>query len=131
MFEPGEGLFTFYSDFLILSNTNGMKVFFSTWRGRVLLLTHKAVNNTAPEYLCDLIRLNVKSTTIRTHASFDPCLLCVPPISKTCANSFFDRSFVYAAPTLWKALDLDIRLLLFHALKKRVKTHLYLKYFAN
>ena len=29
-----------------------------------LPLTHKAVNNTAPEYLCDLIRLNVKSTTI-------------------------------------------------------------------
>ena len=54
------------------------------------------------------IRLNVKSTTIRTRASFDPCLLCVPPISKTCANSFFDRSFVYAAPTLWNALDLDI-----------------------
>ena len=66
----------------------------------ILLLTHKAVNNTAPEYLCDLIRLNVKSTTIRKRASFDPCLLCVPPISKTCANSFFDRSFVYAAPTL-------------------------------
>ena len=33
------------------------------------LLTHKAVNNTAPEYLCDLIRLNGKSTTIRTRAS--------------------------------------------------------------
>ena len=29
---------------------------------KILLLTHKAVNNTAPEYLCDLIRLNVKST---------------------------------------------------------------------
>ena len=94
-----------------------------------MLLTHKAVNNTAPEYLCDLIRLNVKSTTIRTRASFDPCLLCVPPISKTCADSFFDRSFVYAAPTLWNALDLDIRLLPFDAFKKRVKTHLYLKYF--
>ena len=51
------------------------------------MIHHKAVNNTAPEYLCDLIRLNVKSTTIRTCASFDPCLLCVPPISKTCANS--------------------------------------------
>ena len=98
---------------------------------KILLLTHKAVNNNAPEYLCDLIRLNVKSTTIRTRASFDPCLLCVPPISKTCANSFFDRSFVYAAPTLWNALDLDIRLLPFDAFKKRVKTHLYLKYFAN
>ena len=80
---------------------------------------------TAPEYLCDLIRLNVKSTTIRTRASFDPCLLCVPPISKTYANSFFDRSFVYAAPTLWNTLDLDIRLLPFDAFKKRVM------YFAN
>ena len=86
-----------------------------------LLLTHKAVNNTAPEYLCDLIRLNVKSTTIRTRASFDPCLLCVPPISKMCANSFFDRSFVYAAPTLWNALDLDIRLLPFDAFKKELR----------
>ena len=68
--------------------------------------THKAVNNNAPEYLCDLIRFDVKSTTIRTRASFDHCLLCVPPIIKTCANSFFDRSFVYAAPTLWNSLDL-------------------------
>ena len=34
----------------------------------ILLLTHKAVNNTAPEYLCDLIRFNVKSTIIRTRA---------------------------------------------------------------
>ena len=98
---------------------------------KILLLTHKAVNNTAPKYLCDLIRLNVKSTTIRTRASFDPCLLGVPPISKTCANSFFDRSFVYAAPTLWNALDLDIRLLPFDTFKKSVKTHLYLKYFVN
>ena len=98
---------------------------------KILLLTHKAVNNTAPKYLCDLIMLNVKSATIRTRASFDPCLLCVPPISKTCANSFFDRSFVYAAPTLWNALDLDIRLLPFDTFKKSVKTHLYLKYFVN
>ena len=44
---------------------------------KILLLTHKAVNNTAPEYLCDLIRLNVKSTTIRIRASFDPCLLFI------------------------------------------------------
>ena len=75
---------------------------------KIVLLTHNAVNNTALEYLCDLIRFNIKSTTIRTRASVDP-LLCVHPISKTCANSFFDRSFVYAAPTLWNAIDLDIR----------------------
>ena len=89
------------------------------------LLTHKAVNNTAPEYLCDLIRLNVKSTTIRTRAFFYPCLLCVPPISKTCANSFFDISFVYAAPTLWNALDLDTRLLPFDAFKKELR-HIFI-----
>ena len=41
-----------------------------------------------------------------------------PPISKTCANPFFDRSFVYAAPTLLNALDLDIRLLPYDAFKK-------------
>ena len=75
---------------------------------KILLLTHEAVNNTAPEYVCDLIRLNVKSTTIRARASFDPCLFCVPTIRKTCANSFLDRSFVYAAPTLWNAIDVDI-----------------------
>ena len=68
-------------------------------------------NTIAPEYLSNLIRFNVKGTTIRTRASFDPCLLCVPPISKMYANSFFDRSFMYAVPTLWNALDLDIRLL--------------------
>ena len=84
-----------------------------------LILTHKAVNNTAPEYLWNLIRLNVKSTTIRTRASFDPCLLCVPPISKTCANLLFDRSFGYVAPTFWNALDLDIRILPFDTFKKK------------
>ena len=52
------------------------------------------------------------------------CLLCVPPISKTCANSLFDRSFVYAAPTLWNSLDLDIRLLPFDAFKKSQDTSL-------
>ena len=73
----------------------------------------------------------ISSSITPSHASFDPCLLCYPPISKTCANSFFDRTFVYAAPTLWNALDLDIRLLPFDVFKKRVKTHLYLKYFVN
>ena len=60
----------------------------------ILPLTHKAVNNTAPEYLRDLFRLNVKSTTIRTRASYDPCSLCVPPISKRCANSFFEELII-------------------------------------
>ena len=96
----------------------------------ILLLTNKAVNNTAPEYLRDLIKFNVKGTTIRTRASFDPCLLCFHQLVK-CVLIHFDQCFMYASPTLWNALDLDMRLLPFDAFKKRVKTHLYLKYFVN
>ena len=40
-------------------------------------------------------------------------------------NSFFDRSIVYAAPTLWNALDLDIRLLPFDAFKKELR-HIFI-----
>ena len=69
-----------------------------------------------------------KGTTIRARAFFDPCLLCDPTIIKRRANSFFYRSFVYVSPTLWNALDLDMRLLPFDAFQKRVKTPLYLKY---
>ena len=86
---------------------------------KILHLTHNAVNNTASEYLRDLIKLNVKSTTSHTRASFDLCLLWVSPISKMCTNSFFDRSFMYAVPTLWNTLDLDIRLLPFDGYKRK------------
>ena len=62
---------------------------------------------------------NDKGTTVRTLPSFDPCLLCVLPISKMCANSFFERSFVNATPTLRNAFDLESRLLPFDAFKKK------------
>ena len=32
----------------------------------------------------DVLCIIAKSTTIRTRASFDPCLLCIPPISCCC-----------------------------------------------
>ena len=41
----------------------------------------------------------------------------------------FERSFLYAAPTLWNKLSMDIRMLEFNQFKSRVKTELYLKYF--
>ena len=49
---------------------------------KILLLTHKALNDTSPEYVCDLIRINVKSTTIRTRASLDPCFYVFPQLVK-------------------------------------------------
>ena len=50
--------------------------------------------------------------------SFDHCLLRVLPVSKTNINSFCERTFMYAAPTLWNTLDLNIRLLFFYSFKK-------------
>ena len=38
---------------------------------------------------------------------------------------------MYAAPTLWNTLDLDIIVLPFDDLKKRFKTHLYMKDFVS
>ena len=59
----------------------------------------------------------------------DHCLLSIPPISKMCANSYFERSFSYAAPFLWNRLDMSIRMLDFDHFKSRIKTELYLRYF--
>ena len=50
-------------------------------------------------------------------------------ISKTFVVSFFERSFLCAAPTLWNKLSIDIRMLEFDQFKSRVKTDFYLKYF--
>ena len=60
-----------------------------------------------------IININDEGTTVRTCESFDPCLLCVRQLSQMCAHSFFERSFIYAAPTQCNALDLDSRLLPF------------------
>ena len=48
---------------------------------KIVLFTHKAVNYTAPDYSWDLISVNDKSTIVHTLASFDPCLLSIPPVS--------------------------------------------------
>ena len=39
-------------------------------------------------------------------------------LSKKCTISFFERSFMHAAPTLWNTLDLDIIFFPFDAFKK-------------
>ena len=95
---------------------------------QILILTHKAFHGVAPVYLCELIT-KYEQATVRTRRAQDCFLLAIPPISKTCAVSFFERSFIYAAPTLWNQLSIDIRMLEFNQFKSRVKTELYLKYF--
>ena len=97
---------------------------------KILILTHKEFHGVAPVYLCELITKH-EHATVRTRRAQDCFLLSIPPISKTCAVSFFERSFLCAAPTLWNKLSIDIRMLEFDQLKSRVKTELYLKYFES
>ena len=57
---------------------------------KILILTHNAFNGSAPEYLCELI--TKQSVSVRTRRAEDCYVFSVPPISKSCANSFFERS---------------------------------------
>ena len=92
---------------------------------KILILTH---NGSAPEYLCELITKH-NNVSVRKRRAEDCYLLNVPPISKSCANSFFESSFMYAAPTLWNNLSQDTRMLDFIRFKSGIKTELYLKCF--
>ena len=72
---------------------------------KILILTHKAFHGVAPVYLCELIT-KYEQATVRTRRAQDCFLLAkvlvfLISISKTCAASFFERSFIYAVPTLW------------------------------
>ena len=95
---------------------------------KILIFTHKAFHGVAPVYLCELITKH-EHATVRTRRNQDCFLLSIPPISKTCAVSFFERSFLCAAPTLWNKLSIDTRMLEFDQFKSRVKTEHYFKYF--
>ena len=63
---------------------------------KILILTHRAFYKTGPMYLSELIKKHNSSN--RTRRANDHCLLSIPPISKMCANNYFERSFSYAAP---------------------------------
>ena len=75
----------------------------------ILILTHRAFYETGPIYLSELI--NKHNSSNRTRRANDHCLLSIPPSSKMCANSYFERLFSYAAPFLWNRLDMSIRML--------------------
>ena len=70
----------------------------------ILIFTFKVfIDRTAPLYLCELIEQQ-KSTT-NTRLAGDAFLLKLPPPSRNCADTFFERSFLYGAPYQWNKLD--------------------------
>ncbi len=87
---------------------------------KVLILTYKAVNGMAPEYICNLITVSTPSRSLRSACSLTPyqphCEL------KTMGG----RSLSYIAPRLWNSLPPPIRIApSFGCFKKLFKTHLF------
>ena len=70
---------------------------------KILLLTFKALNNSAPLYIKDLLKPYNPSRTLRSSGDV---LLTVPKIIHRTTG---DRSFSYSAPKLWNNLPVQIR----------------------
>ena len=87
---------------------------------KTLLLAHKALNGTAPQYLTDLLTpYNPRRSLRSAHKN----LLEVP---KTNLKSFGDRCFASAAPRAWNTLPQDLRCMeSVDTFKRNLKTHLF------
>ena len=87
---------------------------------KILLITYKALNGLAPQYLSELLTHYNPSRLLRSQNSGQ---LIIPRISKSTAGG---RSFSYLAPKLWNSLPNIVReadtLCQF---KSRLKTHLF------
>ena len=87
---------------------------------KILLITYKALNGLAPQYLSELLKHYSPSRLLRSQ---DSGQLIIPRISKSTAGG---RSFSYLAPKLWNNLPSIVReadtLCQF---KSRLKTHLF------
>ena len=87
---------------------------------KVIVLTHRAIQGTAPKYLCDLLQCYVPQRNLRS--SSQNLLLC----SKTRLKTFGDRAFMNSAPKLWNDLPPDIRAIDTECdFKKALKTYLF------
>ena len=80
-------------------------------------------------YLSELVKKKSSSTNRRS--ANDDLLLVIPPLSRNCSNTFFERSFNFAAPTTkWNRLDKRIRRISnLNTFKSEIKTILLLNYF--
>ena len=96
---------------------------------KILILTNKSfVDLFARLYLREPLKKKNKSAN--TRLADDSLLLVVPPISKGSSNTFFERLFIYAAPTEWNKLDGRIRKITnFNSIKREIKITLFLSYF--
>jgi len=91
---------------------------------KILLLTYKALNGLAPDYIRDLLRFNISGRTLR---SSNNRLLDEPRAN---LKTYGERAFSVAAPSLWNKRPLQIRLSSSEAVfKANLKTYLFKRAF--
>ena len=97
----------------------------------ILIFTFKVfIDRTASLYLCELIEQ--QKSTKNTRLAGDAFLLKLPPPSRNCADTFFERSFLYRAPYQWNKLDERVMWLPdINMFKSEIKTLLFVRYFDN
>ena len=87
---------------------------------KILLLTFKVLHGLAPQYLSELLKLQI---TERDTRQTDTNRLHQPVMN---TRTLGDRAFVAAAPTLWNSLPVKTRLVdSIDTFKKQTKTHLF------
>ena len=70
---------------------------------KIILLTFKSLNGLGPTYLSNLLEQYILARSLRT---CDENLLVIP---KSRLKSYGDRSFAFAAPSLWNSLPSNLR----------------------
>jgi hypothetical protein len=91
---------------------------------KILLLVYKAANGIAPRYLCDMIKINVPSRTLRSNNHVQ---LCIPftrsSLVKNCCFSFIGPYFFNSLPPHIRSSDTV------ESFKRNLKTHLFFSMF--
>ena len=89
-----------------------------------LLLTYKALNGLAPDYIRDLLKYSDSRRTLRSSSN---SLLDEPRAN---LKTYGERAFSMAAPRLWNKLPLQIRLSSSEAVfKANLKTYIFKRAF--
>lgn len=87
---------------------------------KILLFVFKAMNNLAPSYLSDLLKLNDCTRSLR---SSQQRLLMVP---RSRLKTRGDRAFSVVGPKLWNSLPVSLRLISTESVfKSKLKTYLF------
>ena len=92
---------------------------------KILLLTHKAINGSAPQYIMDLVEIHKPVRYLRSSAAEN--ILLIPPSFKNIRTvTYGDRAFSVAAPREWNKLPSRLRSMKKTEIFKRaIKTHLF------